>query len=85
MSDCRPVTDTLECKGCGRCLEACPRDALRMSEEFNARGFRFAVYRGDGCIGCGLCFYACPEPNALRVEPAAEPRSVHEQPATGEQ
>lgn len=57
----------LECKACGRCIAACPRQVLAMGEELNARGYRFVVYQGEGCSGCGNCFYACPEPYAIRV------------------
>ena len=63
-----PEIDVLECKGCGRCVAACPKSLLSMSAEFNSRGYRYAVYCGQGCTACGLCFYACPEPYAIRVE-----------------
>jgi len=63
-----PRIDILECKGCGRCVVACPKSVLAMAEHFNERGYRYAEYRGEGCIGCGSCFYTCPEPYAIRVE-----------------
>lgn len=62
-----PVINITECKGCERCVLACPVNVLRMSEELNSRGYRYSVYAGDGCIGCGACYYTCPEPNALAV------------------
>ena len=62
-----PVINALECKACGRCLVACPKQVLIMGEEVNERGYRFVVYTGSGCIGCAACFYTCPEPNAVEV------------------
>lgn len=61
------VINSLECKACERCLEACPANVLKMGEELNERGYRFVVYVGDGCIGCGACYYTCPEPLAIDV------------------
>ena len=62
-----PVINSLECKACERCLEACPVEVLKMGEELNDRGYLYAVYTGDGCIGCGACYYTCPEPLAIEV------------------
>jgi 2-oxoglutarate ferredoxin oxidoreductase subunit delta len=56
-----------ECKGCGLCVEACPKGVLGISDRFNGRGYRPAVWTGSGCTGCGICFYACPEPGAIKV------------------
>lgn len=62
-----PVINALECKACERCVEACPVNALRLSEDLNRRGYRYVTYTGDGCIGCGACYYTCPEPLAIEV------------------
>jgi len=56
-----------ECKGCWRCVNACPENVLKMSPEINQMGYPSAFYTGDGCIGCGACFYNCPEPGAVNV------------------
>ncbi len=56
-----------ECKGCGRCVSACPRQVLAMAEALNLYGFPYATPTKDTCIGCGACFYACPEPGAITV------------------
>lgn len=64
----RPVIDAEECKGCGRCVAACPRKVLGLRTRLNRRGVNPAEYAGDGCVGCGFCFDTCPEPYAIRVE-----------------
>jgi len=56
-----------ECKGCGRCVLACPKAVLKMSDQLNINGLPHAGYLGAGCIGCGACFYTCPEPGAVTV------------------
>ncbi len=63
----RPVFEEDLCKGCGRCVAACPRKCLRMKPAFNRAGVKPAEYSGAGCVGCGICFYNCPEPYALKV------------------
>lgn len=50
------------CKGCGFCVEYCPRDVLEISEEFNAKGYHPPrVKNPDNCVNCGLCEMLCPE------------------------
>lgn len=56
-----------ECKGCERCIFACPKSVLKMSDQLNINGLPHADYIGSGCIGCGSCFYTCPEPGAVTV------------------
>ncbi len=56
-----------ECKGCGCCVQQCPKQVLELSDQLNAMGYHPCVYKGDGCIACGICFYACPEPGAITV------------------
>ena len=62
------VVDKENCKGCGRCVAACPRKCLAMGEDMNSMGIKFVKYSGEGCVSCGMCFYNCPEPYALKVE-----------------
>lgn len=62
------VVDKENCKGCGRCVTACPKKCLALGEELNAMGIKAVQYKGEGCISCGICFYNCPEPYAIKVE-----------------
>ncbi|OPY33175.1 MAG: Ketoisovalerate oxidoreductase subunit VorC [Methanomassiliicoccales archaeon PtaU1.Bin124] len=65
-----PVIIRDECKGCGRCIAACPKKAIRTSGKLNRRGYTYAEYGGEGCTGCFICFYNCPEPYAIEVHKA---------------
>ncbi|MDR1050950.1 MAG: ferredoxin family protein [Deltaproteobacteria bacterium] len=50
------------CKGCGYCLEVCPRNVFDPGRAFNAKGHQPPVAaRVDDCVGCQGCFYACPD------------------------
>ena len=50
------------CKGCGFCVEYCPRHVLEMSEEFNTKGYHPPrVKDEEACVDCGLCEMLCPE------------------------
>ena len=62
-----PELIVLECKGCGRCVAACPVNVLQMTENMNERGYHYVEYAGEGCTGCTNCFYSCPEPHAIKV------------------
>jgi 2-oxoglutarate ferredoxin oxidoreductase subunit delta len=60
--------DRERCKGCGYCVEFCPRDALVTSEELGPKGYTLAkVADTNKCLGCGLCEIICPE-FAIRLE-----------------
>jgi 2-oxoglutarate ferredoxin oxidoreductase subunit delta len=50
------------CKGCGFCVEYCPRDVLELSQEFNKKGYHPPVaIHEENCVSCGLCELICPE------------------------
>ena len=61
------------CKGCGRCIEACPKDCIHLAAEVEpSSGFTPIVLDLEACNGCGLCLGACPEPYGLMPIPLAE-------------
>src|ERR1700741_1467297 len=50
-----------ECKGCGLCIESCPKKVIALKDQLNHYGYPTAAYTGSGCTTCGICFLACPE------------------------
>ncbi len=63
-----PIITNDECKGCGRCVIACPKGVLGLGSALNAAGLPFvSVENEEACTGCSLCFYTCPEPGAIRI------------------
>ena len=58
------------CKGCGRCIDACPKHCITMGTEINPlTALTPIILDLEACNGCGLCITACPEPYGLQPEP----------------
>lgn len=57
------VVITVErCKGCGFCVEFCPPKALKLSEQYNAKGYHPpALSSRELCTGCNMCGMLCPD------------------------
>ena len=54
--------DKERCKGCGYCVEFCPRGVLKIGNELNSKGYLFPVVVDEtGCLACGYCQVICPE------------------------
>ena len=50
------------CKGCSFCVEYCPKEVLKLSEEFNKKGYHPPIaVKEEDCVACGLCELICPE------------------------
>jgi 2-oxoglutarate ferredoxin oxidoreductase subunit delta len=56
------TVDRDRCKGCERCVQACPQRILSMSKEINVKGYFFAqVHDPSRCLGCAMCAITCPD------------------------
>jgi len=64
-----PAIDTESCNGCGKCVKACPVDALSLPPEPRRRPAA-AILDTDACLGCGVCVRACSR-DALKLEARA--------------
>lgn len=51
------------CKGCGLCVNACPKKLLIIAKEkINKKGYSPAEMTDESkCIGCGFCYTMCPD------------------------
>jgi 2-oxoglutarate ferredoxin oxidoreductase subunit delta len=50
------------CKGCGYCIEFCPRGLLAESADFNEKGYHPPYVTAEGkCVSCDFCATICPE------------------------
>lgn len=51
------------CKGCGLCIESCPKGSIFISKKINEKSYFPAEFdkRQQECTGCGLCAVMCPE------------------------
>ncbi len=57
------------CKGCGFCVEYCPKGVLELSEEFNRKGYHPPrVVKVGECVNCNLCEMICPDFAIFSVE-----------------
>ena len=58
----RIVINTELCKGCGFCVEYCPKKILKIGKEINTIGYQYAVQvDGNQCTMCGICALMCPD------------------------
>ena len=60
---------TDECKGCGLCVEACPKGILQLSKDtINKKGHHPAeCVDEEACIACTSCATMCPD-CIIRIE-----------------
>ena len=60
---------TDKCKGCGLCVDACPKQVLALAKDkINKKGYSPAEMTDQSqCIGCGFCYTMCPD-SVITVE-----------------
>ncbi len=54
---------TERCKGCGLCVEVCPKKILALdTAALNSKGYHPAVITDQAkCIACAMCATMCPD------------------------
>ncbi len=63
-----PRVEKENCRGCGKCAQNCPVEAVQVMEEIPGdRNSKKAVIREDICLGCGACMNECRD-SALSLE-----------------
>ncbi len=61
------IIDSERCKGCGLCVNFCPKNVLEITNKVNAKGHSPVVQaRPDDCIHCTICSVMCPDV-AIRI------------------
>jgi len=68
-----PVIQSDCCTGCGRCVSACPVEAMELvaANDPHQRQRKKARLDGSRCLGCGLCVRACAH-KAIQLIPRAK-------------
>lgn len=58
----RIYVDSNLCKGCGICVEFCPRRVFKLKEDLSESGVHLAVAtEEEKCTLCHLCELYCPD------------------------
>jgi 2-oxoglutarate ferredoxin oxidoreductase subunit delta len=65
------------CKGCGYCIQFCPKEVLEESEEINARGVHPPKVKDSSkCAVCGFCTAVCPDFAIFVVDKSSEKKEA---------
>jgi ferredoxin len=68
-----PSNDAELCTGCGKCVAACPVEAMTLvsANDPDKPKRKAAKLTEELCLGCGVCVPACPE-NGIVLKPREE-------------
>ena len=67
-----PAIDEAKCNGCGKCVSACPVEAMTLvsTNDPHHPKMKKARLDEDACLGCGVCVRACSHTGlSLRARP----------------
>ena len=78
------IINTERCKGCGLCVQACPKNCITISKQSNKNGYFPAVSDNAHCTGCAMCAIICPDAvievsrynNVVAIEPDKRSKSA---------
>jgi 2-oxoglutarate ferredoxin oxidoreductase subunit delta len=60
------------CKGCGLCVNVCPKNVLEIAKQVNPKGYFPAFQaRPEDCVQCAICCTMCPDV-AITITPETE-------------
>jgi ferredoxin len=75
--------DHSRCKGCGKCANACPVEAITMKQrKEGAKTVKYAERSEQACLGCGVCATQCKDGAAAmksRPQRVVVPETVFDQ------
>jgi len=68
-----PVIDAEKCTGCGKCVSACPVEAMTLVSANDARQphRKTARLNTELCLGCGVCVRTCAK-DAIKLQSRAK-------------
>jgi formate hydrogenlyase subunit 6/NADH:ubiquinone oxidoreductase subunit I len=68
-----PAVDLEECNGCGKCVSACPVEAMTLvsANDPHRPNRKQARLNEEICLGCGVCVRVCPQ-NGLALRSRAQ-------------
>ncbi len=62
MAKAKVIINQEFCKGCGLCVNICPKKILTIEDGFNSKGYYPAtIFDEEKCIACGFCAQVCPD------------------------
>jgi ferredoxin len=69
-----PEIDEHACSGCGKCVEACPVEAMGLVSAADPEKPKRKKARVDEelCLGCGVCVRQCGKTNAAKLKSRAQ-------------
>ncbi|NIO37635.1 4Fe-4S dicluster domain-containing protein [Candidatus Bathyarchaeota archaeon] len=68
-----------QCKGCGFCIQFCPRDVLEKSQEINRKGIHPPKITDEArCVACSFCTSICPDLAIFVVEKSCKEDVDHD-------
>jgi ferredoxin len=67
-----PEINRNACKGCGKCVSACPVEAMSLVSANDPRNPKIKKAKLDKkiCLGCGVCVRVCPENSLFLISRA---------------